>query len=280
MALNSNSVVVITGAASGIGRALAVRLAAEKIKGFAISDMNEAGLAETAAMLENSGVPISTHILDVSKIDQWQQFFDQVTSKHGRVTHLINNAGVALVGYFEDVSLEDMQWLMNINFWGTVNGTTVFLPAMREHDEGHIVNVSSVFGFIAPPGQTAYVASKFAVRGFTESLRHELEGTNITISTVHPGGVKTNICNDSRVGSHATDKDKAQVVKFFDKASPTTAEQAAEIIVNGIKKKEVRIVVGQDAKRIDKIQRLFPKTYYSVMDRLTGGKLKGMMRKK
>jgi short-subunit dehydrogenase len=203
----------------------------------------------------------------------------EAIAKHSRVTHLINNAGVALVGNFEDVSLEDMQWLMGINFWGTVYGTTVFLPLMRAQNEGHITNVSSVFGLIGPPGQTAYCASKFAVRGFTESLRHELEGTNIFVSCVHPGGVKTNICNDSRVGENASDADKKMAVKFFDKASPTTAEEAAGIIVNGIKNKEVRILVGADAKRIDKIQRWFPRKYFSVMDRLTGGKLKAMMKK-
>jgi butyryl-CoA dehydrogenase len=280
MTLNKNSVAVITGAASGIGRALALRLAQEKIAGIAIADVNEAGLNQTAAMLEKTGVPVSAHIVDVSKLDDIKKLAAETLAKHGRVTHLINNAGVALVGNVEDLSFEDIEWLMGINFWGTVYGTKTFLPIFREQNEGHIINISSIFGIVAPPGQAAYCASKFAVRGFTESLRHELEGSNVLVTAVHPGGVKTDICNDSRVGEHASAADKAKVKRFFDKASPTTAEQAAEIIVKGIKNKDVKILVGKDAKRIDKVQRLFSKNYFSVLDRLSGGALKAMMMKK
>jgi short-subunit dehydrogenase len=279
MSLDKNSVAIVTGAASGIGRALALRLAQEKIAGIAIADVNETGLQETAAMLEETGVPVSAHIVDVSKLDDIQKLAAETIAKHGRVTHLINNAGVALVGNVEDVSFDDIQWLMGINFWGTVYGTKIFLPIFREQGHGHIVNVSSVFGIIAPPGQATYCASKFAVRGFTESLRHELEGSNIRVSSVHPGGIKTNICNDSRVGDKATDADKKQVKKFFDRASPTTAKQAAETIVTGIKNKDVRILIGSDAKRIDKIQRWFPKKYFAVMNYLSGGALSAMMKK-
>jgi len=276
MSLNEKSVAVVTGAASGIGRALAGRLAQEKIAGLAIADVNEAGLRKTAAMAEKSGVPVSVHLIDVSKLDQVQRLADEAIARHGRVTHLINNAGVALVGNVEEVSLEDMQWLMGINFWGTVYGTKVFLPVLREQEQAHIINISSVFGIIAPPGQAAYCSSKFAVRGFTESLRHELEGSNILISCVHPGGIKTNICNDSRIGENATDEDKKKVKKFFDKASPTTAEQAAETIVKGIKNKSVKILIGSDAKLIDKIQRWFPRKYFSVMNYISGGALSVM----
>ncbi|HEV7645892.1 MAG TPA: SDR family NAD(P)-dependent oxidoreductase [Pyrinomonadaceae bacterium] len=280
MSLNKNSVAVVTGAASGIGRALALRLAQEKIAGIAIADVNEAGLQETQAMVEKTGVPVSAHIVDVSKLDQIQKLADDSLAKHGRVTHLINNAGVALIGNAEELSFEDIEWLMGINFWGTVYGTKVFLPILRRQEQGHVINISSIFGIIAPPGQSAYCASKFAVRGFTESLRHELEGSNVLISSVHPGGIKTNICNDSRIGENATDEDKKLVRKFFDKASPTTADQAAEIIVTGIKNKNPRILVGSDAKQIDKIQRWFPRKYFSVMNRLSGGKLEAMMKKK
>ncbi len=279
MSLDKNSVAVVTGAASGIGRALALRLAAEKIAGIAIADVNEAGLQETLAMVEKTGVPVSAHIVDVSKLDQIQKLANGSLAKHGRVTHLINNAGVALIGNVEELSFEDIEWLMGVNFWGTVYGTKVFLPILREQQQGHIVNISSIFGIIAPPGQSAYCASKFAVRGFTESLRHELEGSNVLISSVHPGGIKTNICNDSRIGENATDEDKKLVRKFFDKASPTTADQAAEIIVTGIKNKNPRILVGSDAKQIDKIQRWFPRKYFSVMNHLSGGKLEAMMKK-
>ncbi len=279
MSLNKNSAAVVTGAASGIGRALALRLAAEKIAGIAIADVNKAGLQETLAMVEKTGVPVSAHIVDVSKLDQIQKLADESLAGHGRVTHLINNAGVALIGNAEELSFEDFEWLMGINFWGTVYGTKVFLPILRRQEQGHIINISSIFGIIAPPGQSAYCASKFAVRGFTESLRHELEGSNVLISSVHPGGIKTNICNDSRIGENATDEDKKLVRKFFDKASPTTADQAAEIIVTGIKNKNPRILVGADAKQIDKIQRWFPRKYFSVMNRLSGGKLEAMMKK-
>jgi short-subunit dehydrogenase len=280
MTLSNNSVAVITGAASGIGRALAVRLAREKIGAIAVSDVNEKELGETAKIIESLGVSVSTHIADVSKPEQVRRFAAEVIEKHSRVTHLINNAGVALCGSFEEISLEDFEWLMSINFWGVVYGTKVFLPILKQQEKAHIINISSVFGLVAPPGQSAYCASKFAVRGFTESLRHELENTNISVSSVHPGGIKTNIASSSRVGENASEEIKKMVVKFFDKASPTTAEQAADVIVNGIKRKNPRILIGSDARQINIIQRLFPAKYFSVMDRLSGGKLSAFMKTK
>lgn len=279
MSLTNESVAVVTGAASGIGRALALRLAGEKIAGIAVSDVNEQGLRETAASIEKTGLQVSTHFVDVSKLEEMRRFADEVEDRHGRVTHLINNAGVAMVGTVEEVSIEDIEWLMNINFWGTVYGVKTFLPILREQEEAHIVNLSSVFGFVAPPGQAAYCASKFAVRGFTESLRHELERTNVRVSCVHPGGVKTNICTDSRIGYRATEDEKKKIVRFFDKASPTTPEQAAETIVKGIRTRNPRILIGSDARQIDLVHRLFPKRYFAVMDRLTGGKLSAIMKK-
>ncbi|HEY0429960.1 MAG TPA: SDR family NAD(P)-dependent oxidoreductase [Pyrinomonadaceae bacterium] len=276
MSLTNESIAVVTGAASGIGRALAVRLAREKIAGIAISDVNESGLRETAAMIEKLGVPVSTHIVDVSNRPEMEKFAGEVLTEHGRVTHLINNAGVALVGTVEELSLEDIEWLMGINFWGTIYGVKIFLPILREQKEAHIVNVSSVFGFVAPPGQAAYCASKFAVRGFTESLRHELENSNVLVSCVHPGGVKTNICSDSRVGENSDEAEKKKTVKFFDRASPTTAEEAAEIIVKGIKTRNPRILIGSDARQIDIVQRLFPKKYFAVLDKLSGGALSAL----
>ena len=278
MTLSNNSVAVITGAASGIGRALAVRLAKEKISGIAVCDVNESELIETAKIVESLGVSVSTHIADVSKLEQVQRFAGEVTAKHNRVTHLINNAGVALCGSFEEISLEDFEWLMNINFWGVIYGTKVFLPILKQQEKAHITNISSVFGLVAPPGQSAYCASKFAVRGFTESLRHELEDTNISVSSVHPGGIKTNIANNSRVGENADKNIKKKVVNFFDKASPTTAEQAADVIVSGIKRKNPRILIGSDARQMNIIQRLFPAKYFSVMNKLSGGKLSTFMK--
>ena len=279
MSLSNESVAVVTGAASGIGRALAVRLAQEKIAGIAVSDVNESGLRETAEMIEKLGVRVSTHVVDVANRERMQAFAVEVLAEHNRVTHLINNAGVALIGTVEELSMENIEWLMGINFWGTIYGVKIFLPVLREQKLAHIVNVSSVFGIVAPPGQAAYCASKFAVRGFTESLRHELENSNILVSCVHPGGIKTNICNDSRIGENADEVTKKRVVRFFDKASPTTAEEAAETIVKGIKSRNPRILIGSDARQIDKIQRFFPNKYFAVMDKLSGGALSALRKK-
>ena len=273
MSLNSNSVAVITGAASGIGRALAVRLAAEKIAGIAISDVNEAGLAETAAMAGQHGVPVSTHTIDVSKIEEVQRLADEAVAKHGRVTHLINNAGVGVMGNFEQLSIEDFEWLMSINFWGVIYGCKVFLPILKAQESAHILNVSSVFGFIAPEEQTAYCASKFAVRGFTESLRHELAGTNVTVSAIHPGGIKTNIARNSRVGKDTPEEWKQQGAKFFDKVAKTSPETAADVIVKGIKNNNPRILIGHDAFLISMFSRLFPRRYLRVIERLAGHKM-------
>ncbi|MGI8542004.1 MAG: SDR family NAD(P)-dependent oxidoreductase [Aridibacter sp.] len=245
-----------------------------------MSDVNEKELKETLEIVEKLGVNVSTHIVDVSKLEEMRVLADEVIEKHGRVTHLVNNAGVALIGTVEELSLEDIEWLMGINFWGTIYGIKVFLPILRKQKLAHIINLSSVFGFVAPLGQAAYAASKFAVRGFTESLRHELGGSNILVFCVHPGGVKTNICNDSRIGEQASEDEKKKVTRFFDKASPTTPEQAAEIIVKGIKERNPRILIGSDARQIDKIQRLFPKKYFSVMDKLSGGKISASMKSK
>lgn len=273
MSLNNQSVAVITGAASGIGRALAVRLAREKIAGIAISDVNETGLNETAELAAAYGVPVSTHVIDVSKLDQVQRLADEAVARHGRVTHIINNAGVGVLGTFEQLSLEDFEWLMSINFWGVVYGCKVFLPILRQQESGHIVNVSSVFGFIAPEEQTAYCSSKFAVRGFTESLRHELAGSNIAVSAVHPGGIKTNIARNSRVGAGTPDEWKQQGAKFFDKVARTSPETAAEVIVKGIKENNPRILIGQDAYAISLFSRLFPKRYLQFIERLSGHKM-------
>lgn len=273
MALDANSVVVITGAASGIGRALAIKFAKEKVAGIAIADVNESGLAETAELVTGLHVPVSTHVIDVSKLDQVQRLADEAVGHHGRVTHLINNAGVGLFGTFEQVSIADLEWLMGINFWGVVYGCKVFLPILQAEPAAHIVNVSSVFGLIAPQEQAAYCASKFAVRGFTETLRHELAGTNVSVSCVHPGGIKTNIARDSRLGEKTPEEWKTQGARFFDKVSRTTAETAADVIVKGIVDKNTRILIGIDAVGISLISRLFPKRYLSVIEWLAGHKM-------
>lgn len=276
MSLTKESVVVITGAASGIGRALAVRLAQENIAGIAISDVNEKDLAETADLIKNHDAKITTHIVDVGDEDQMRNFAADVVEQHGRATHIINNAGVALGGRLEEISLQEIEWLMNINFWGVVRGTKFFLPILKQQKSAHIVNISSIFGIIAPPGQTAYSASKFAVRGFTESLRHELEDTNITVSVVHPGGIKTNIANNARVGKYVklTETElREQREKFNQKLAATTSEKAAGIIVKGIKKRNQRIIVGTDASVLSLFSRLFPRRYFKILNSISGGRL-------
>ncbi|QQS34370.1 MAG: SDR family oxidoreductase [Acidobacteriota bacterium] len=275
MTIKKDSVAVITGAGSGIGRALAVRIAKEGVAGLALADLNAEGLAETAKLITGRA-KVTTHEVDVADRDAMRQFADEVVREHGRVTHLINNAGVALGGTVRDVSLDEIEWLMGVNFWGVVHGTKFFLPHLEKEDSAHIVNISSLFGMVAPPGQAAYCASKFAVRGFTESLRHELEGTNIAVSSVHPGGVKTNIVNNARIaaGVSITEEELEKQRKFQNKLlSRTTPERAAEIIVTGMLWREPRILVGPDAAIISRIARIFPRSYFAVVNFMSGGKL-------
>ncbi|MGH9767370.1 MAG: SDR family NAD(P)-dependent oxidoreductase, partial [Blastocatellia bacterium] len=202
MKIDHSTVAVVTGAASGIGRALAVRLAQEGAS-LAIADVQAEALDETAQALmmlkATGGSPgkVTTHIVDVSDKERVAAFTREVVEAHGRAHLLINNAGVELFGTAEQLSIEDIEWLMGVNFWGVVYGVKHFLPILRRQPQGHIVNISSVFGIIGPVGHSAYAASKFAVRGFTESLRHELAGANVKVSVVHPGGIKTNIANNA-----------------------------------------------------------------------------------
>lgn len=273
MTLTKNSVAVITGAASGIGRALAIRLAQENIAGIAISDVNENGLNETFEAVEKLGVKVSKHIVNVADKAEMQKFAADVLAAHGRVTHLVNNAGVGLLGTFDQISLEDFEWLMSINFWGVIYGTRFFLPVLKEQEKAHVINISSVFGLVAPPEQTAYASSKFAVRGFTEALRHELEDSNVRVSSVHPGGIKTNIARNSRLGEKTPEEYKQQGAKFFDKVAQTTPEQAAETILRGIKSENPRILIGKDAHAINYVSRLFPKRYLKVFEKIAGHRL-------
>lgn len=276
MSLTKDSVVVITGAASGIGRALAARFAKEPIAGIAIADVNSERLSETRKLLGQMPIHVSEHIVDVADAAAMSDFADAVALEHGRVTHIINNAGVALGGTVREVSLDEIEWLMGINFWGVVHGTKFFLPYLEKEKSAHIVNISSIFGVVAPPGQAAYCASKFAVRGFTEALRHEMEGTNIAVSTVHPGGVSTNIATDARISEGVTatqeeiDKKTARMNR---KLANTTPDQAADIIVRGILAREVQILVGSDAKMLSMITRLFPRKYLAVANSISGGGL-------
>ena len=264
MSFLSGGVAVVTGAASGIGRALAQQLAAAG-SALAIADIDEKGLAETAASLTAKQAPLSTHVLDVSDEQAVKSFAEDVVARHGRVTLLINNAGVALVGNFEELALDDLRWLMGINFWGTVYGVSYFLPILKQQPRAQIVNLSSVFGLIAPVGQSAYSASKFAVRGFTEAIRHELEGTSVFVSCVHPGGIHTPIAKHARLGARASQAKHQMAIDYFEKVTPTSPEAAATRILQGVEKREPRILIGRDARQIDVVQRLRPASYWKMM---------------
>ncbi|MGE0128078.1 MAG: SDR family NAD(P)-dependent oxidoreductase [Blastocatellales bacterium] len=267
MKIDQTSVAIVTGAASGIGRALAVRLARDGVS-LAIADVNQAGLDETARLINGASGKITTHVVDVSDKERVAAFADEVAAAHGRANLLINNAGVALAGTTEELSIDDIEWLMGINFWGVVYGVKYFLPVLRQQPQAHIVNISSVFGIIGPAGQSAYAASKFAVRGFTEALRHEMAGGNVKVSVVHPGGIRTNIANDARPGAGANqaavEKDRA----IFNTAARTSPEAAAERIVRGVLRDEERILIGADAWMIDRIQRWAPVKYWRAIGKM------------
>jgi short-subunit dehydrogenase len=262
----ANGVAVVTGAGSGIGRGLARQLAATG-SALALVDNDAAGLEQTAASLAERGVQLSTHIADVSDESAMQALAQEVLAKHARVTLLINNAGVALHGWFEEISLDDLRWLMGINFWGVVHGVKYFLPILKKEPRAHIVNISSVFGIVAPAGQSAYSASKFAVRGFTEALRHELEGTSVFVSCVHPGGIRTPIAKRARLGANTPPASRDEAVARFDRLTPTMPDAAAARILEGVERREPRILIGRDARGIDILQRLRPATYWKTLAR-------------
>jgi short-subunit dehydrogenase len=267
-----NGVAVITGAANGIGRALAIRLARAGAH-LALADLDEAGLMEVAREAAGGRIEISTHVVDVADEKQMAAFAGEVITRHrGRATALFNNAGVALHGEVEEVSVADIQWLMEINFWGTVYGVRHFLPVLRRQEQSYIVNLSSAFGLIAPPGQAAYAASKFAVRGFTEALRHELSGTAVQVSTVHPGAIITEIARRGRVGAAAESSKRETEAARFDRVARTTPDQAAERILRGVLRGETRILVGSDVALIDLIQRLLPARYWRLIGPLVAWK--------
>ncbi len=221
-------VAAITGAGSGIGRALADALARRGAH-LALSDIDDVGLAETVARCEGFGVKVTAQHLDVADRDSVYAWAERVVSDHGRVNLIINNAGVALGSTVESMSYGDFEWLMNINFWGVVYGSKAFLPYLKLSGEGHIVNVSSVFGLISVPSQSAYNAAKFAVRGFSDSLGMELEieGANVSVTTVHPGGVKTNIARNARLDAsvQAFAGDPESAVRDLERAFITISRQ-------------------------------------------------------
>ena len=260
--------VAVTGASGGIGRALALELAARGAD-LALADRDEAGLKAVAAEI-GTRQKVTTHRVDVGEPAQIAAFAQAAIAGHPSLNIVINNAGVALLGQFSEIDQSQMDWLMNINFWGVVHSTRAFLPHLATRAEAHIVNLSSIFGIIGPPGQTAYAASKFAVRGFSESLRLELQMAKspVRLSVVHPGGVATNIARNSRTGSGVSDNARrSQAIERFDRVAKTTPQAAALRIIEGIEKNQPRILIGSDARMMDLLQRFRPATYWAVLAR-------------
>jgi NAD(P)-dependent dehydrogenase (short-subunit alcohol dehydrogenase family) len=265
----ANKVAAITGAGSGMGRELAYELA-EAGAHLALSDINPGTLEETAAKVRALGARVTTTELDVSNRNAVHSWADAVAKDFGRVNLVFNNAGVALASTLEGVSYEDFEWIMGINFWGVVYGTKAFLPHLRASGEGHVVNLSSVFGLFSVPGNGTYNASKFAVRGFTEALRQELEltGANVSATSVHPGGIKTNIARSGRFSPSVADLTKRDPEVARERAEKhfiTTANRAAKTILRAVQKNQRRVLVGPDAVVLDLMVRLLPSAYQRVL---------------
>ncbi|MBJ7354940.1 MAG: SDR family NAD(P)-dependent oxidoreductase [Thermoleophilaceae bacterium] len=261
----NGKVAAITGAGSGIGRALALRLAAEGCD-LALADINTEGLAETERLLERTGAKVTSKALDVSSEQAVFDWADETAAAHGKVNLVVNNAGVALSGTISSLSVEDFHWIMGINFWGVVHGTKAFLPHLTAADEGHIVNVSSTFGLTAQPLMSGYNASKYAVRGFTESLRQELDlgDSNVSATCVHPGGIKTNIARSARVDkstSEVTGHSDEKSTREFERMFFTSADRAAKTIINGVRADKRRVLIGPDAYAYSLMSRLLPVSY-------------------
>jgi NADP-dependent 3-hydroxy acid dehydrogenase YdfG len=259
--------VMITGAASGIGRALARRLSGQGSP-VAIADVDAEGLKQTAESLSG---PVLSRVLDVRDAADQHRFADEVRGwLTAPLAAVFNNAGVAVASTVADAVPEDDDWLLEINFHGVVNGTRAFLPILIEQDSGAIVNTSSVFGLLGMPYQSAYCASKFAVRGFTDSLRQELRGTGVRAVAVHPGGITTNIARNARVRKdpEGLGRTKEQMAAQFEAVTMTSPEKAATIIQAGVERGKARILVGPDAYMFDALSRIAPTHYYSVISRL------------
>ncbi|MFN3231973.1 MAG: SDR family NAD(P)-dependent oxidoreductase [Alphaproteobacteria bacterium] len=264
---------LLTGAASGIGRGLAMALAGEGAA-LELADKDERGLSETISMLPD-GADAVARGLDVAEKNQWNDWAADITARRGAAPDIvINNAGVTLASYAKDMADDDLAWVMNINFWGVVYGTQLFMPQMLERNSGHIVNISSVFGLFGVRSQSAYCASKFAVRGYSDSVRVELEDTGVNMTVVHPGGIQTNIVRNIRYklqGQDAPSRD--EMIAGFDQVTPTSPEGAAQTIIKGIKENDPRVLIGPDARRIDFWQRLLPARFPLMADKKGSGAL-------
>ena len=265
MAYSTGKKAVVTGAGSGIGRALAQQFNREGCDVY-ISDINPETLAETVASLDPDAAQVHSAIIDVADRAAVHGWADEIEAATGHVDIVINNAGVALTALVEECDYDNLEWLMNINFWGVVHGTQAFLPLLRKSAQGHVVNISSVFGMIGVPTQSAYNAAKFAVRGYTEAFRQETAGTNVHVCCVHPGGISTNIARDARgKDSRSAQERDAE----FRKMTRTSPESAAAQIIRAIEKRKPRLLIGADAKLISLVTRLFPVSYTRLVAALS-----------
>ncbi|MBJ8496414.1 SDR family NAD(P)-dependent oxidoreductase [Acinetobacter oleivorans] len=260
-----NKVAAITGAGSGIGQQLAILLAKQGCH-LSLSDINEKGLQQTVELLKPySNITVTTKKLDVSDREAVKQWAQETVQDHGSVNLIFNNAGVALGSTVEGATYEDLEWIVGINFWGVVYGTKEFLPFIKQTQDGHIINISSLFGLTAQPTQSGYNATKFAVRGFTESLRQELdiEKSGVSSLCVHPGGIRTNIAKSAKMSDslNSLGMDPTKSIQNFDKLLRTPPEEAARQILQAILKNKRRLLIGSDAKILDAFQRLFPTGY-------------------
>ena len=265
----AGKVAAVTGAGSGIGQALALELARSGAS-VAISDVDTEGLAQTEEQLKAIGAPVRSDRLDVTEREAFQIYADQIEEHFGKVNQIYNNAGIAFTGDVEITEFKDIERVMDVDFWGVVNGTKAFLPHLIASGDGHIVNVSSLFGLMSMPGQAAYNSAKFAVRGFTEALRQELvlNRDPVKVTSVHPGGIKTAI---ARNGLTADGVDPEAQYKFFDKRlASTTPQRAAEIILEAVRKNKARVLVGQDAVVLDLIVRITGSGYQRLFAPVLG----------
>ncbi|MDJ0392373.1 SDR family NAD(P)-dependent oxidoreductase [Rhodococcus sp. G-MC3] len=260
----AGKVAVVTGAGSGIGRALALNLAQRGAK-LALSDVDVAGLEETVRQVEALGGEVKSDFLDVTQRETVLDYADAVKERFGKVNQIYNNAGIAYHGDVSESSFKDIERIIDVDFWGVVNGTKAFMPHIEASGDGHIVNISSLFGLLAMPSQAAYNAAKFAVRGFSEALRMELliSKAPVKMTVVHPGGIKTAIARNATV---AENYDQQSVAKFFDaKLAKTTPDQAAKTILKGVEKGKGRVLIGSDAVALDLFQRITGSKYQRVV---------------
>jgi len=271
-----DKVAAVTGAGSGIGRGLALELAGRGSR-LALSDIDEVGLAETVALVEQSAgatgsVKVTSAHVDVTDRDAVEVWADSVIEEFGQVNLIFNNAGVALSANVSAMSYESFRWLMDINFWGVVHGTLAFLPHLKSSADGHVINISSVFGLLGIPSQSAYNSAKFAVRGFTDSLRTELdiEDCGVSATTIHPGGIRTNIARNGRFefAEHEEAVDAEQAAVDFEKMTRTTPNKAAQLILGAVEKNKRRALIGPDAHVFDAAARISPRASQWLLGKL------------